>query len=89
MKHDNKYYKNRFRTDTMLVGKILYFTGAFRLYKNGDVLSILFIKWHPISWLMLFVGSFMFGFSECYEEMFTVSEYHKKKGIEWFSIWDK
>jgi hypothetical protein len=34
------------------VGRVIRLTGAFRAFKDGDGVSIVWRWWHPISWLM-------------------------------------
>lgn len=35
------------------VGLVLWFTGAARLYKDGDGFSAVWRWWHPVTWLLL------------------------------------
>ena len=36
----------------LLPGKILWLTGMFRIYKDGDGYSPLCRPWHPVYWIM-------------------------------------
>jgi len=41
--------------DIPLIGRVLWFTGMMRLYRDGNTASAIFRAWHPLTWLLLVV----------------------------------
>jgi len=70
-------------------GKIIYYTGCVRLFKDGDGYGQLFRWWHPISWIIWIIALQVCGIvGEPVNEVvpMTLNRYWRvrKKEIEWF-----
>lgn len=75
-----------------ILGKIMYYSGTFKMYKNGDGVGIVWRYYNPITWVMIpiillltFLETGTQGWPGGHELGFTVDPYFKKNPdkLEW------
>lgn len=85
-------YKPKYpdKYDVKLAGKIVYFTGAAKLYYAGSsgeygFVYPIFRKWHPVSWLIVLIALIpcaIVGAKISEAVPFTMSDFYKKN-LKW------
>jgi hypothetical protein len=89
----NKPYtwKNKARRNMTVVGKIMWWTWAIRIHKDGDGFGIVNMWWHPLTYLLI-----LFAMIPCMmtdnrlqdEVRFSPKSCWKDKEIEWLTHFD-
>jgi len=82
MKHPREYYINRMN----ILGKIFFYLGVFRAYADGDVTSVVWRWYHPITWITWPIVLVICGFvgESILEVMnFKLPKYWQDKKVQW------
>lgn len=89
---DYDYYRAYWKLKSGLIFKFLYYTGACRLYANGDFVDARFRWFHPFSWVFFVLGIFICLFTTStikttFMQTFMLQPYFKEhpKKLHWFN----